>query len=95
MADENGDPYLMMVLFGHSDWREGLAENGSLSAFDSTWDALIGGAVEKREVFLEKRSSAPGRILFETHEIDGEVWRYGYDHTGELVHVGVALPEIK
>jgi hypothetical protein len=68
-------------------------------AADPGWNEPIGVVieereVEKREVFLEKRSSAPGRIRFEIKEVDGERWRYGYDHAGEIVSWKV-LPEIE
>jgi hypothetical protein len=58
-------------------------------------DAPAGPPLEKRrrrEIFLEKRSSAPGLIRFEIKEIDGEQWRYGYDHAGELVSVWALWP---
>jgi hypothetical protein len=57
-------------------------------------DMQAGASLEKRgrpEIFPEKCSSAPGRIRFEIKEIDGERWRYGYDHAGALVRVEIPL----
>lgn len=70
------------------------------AAVDPAWNEPVGVVigkreVEQREVFLEKRSSAPGRIRFEIKEVDGERWRYGYNHEGELVSWKIVPPEIE
>ena len=57
---------------------------------DFSWDGPITDApIKTREVNLEKRSSARGRVRLEKAVVDGETWVLGYDHRGECVYTKV------
>ncbi|MCU1317255.1 MAG: hypothetical protein JWN63_2577 [Candidatus Acidoferrum typicum] len=82
--------------FGRKFFSPDVAKSG---VADERWDAPMSASAaiakhESPDVFLEKRSSAPGLIRLEVVEINGERVRRGYDHAGQLVFERILLPEI-